>query len=77
MEVNKPENIFFVLYSNQSISELEKYVEKYFNYKMHEFPKSEIDEEDQNKLKNNIENLKKKKYLIIVYMVMDFIIIQI
>ena len=61
MEVNKPENIFFVLYSNQSISELEKYVEKYFNYKMHEFPKSEIDEEDQNKLKNNIENLKKKE----------------
>ena len=61
MEVNKPENVFFVLYSNQTVEELENYVKKYFTYKMHEFPKSEIDKDDQDKLKNNIENLKKKE----------------
>ena len=42
--INRPENIFFSIYSNETIKEMEKYAEKYLNYKMHEFPENEIDE---------------------------------
>jgi len=59
MLVNRPKNIFFVLYSNKTIDDLHNYTEKYFNYTMHKFTNDEIDVEDKKKLKNNIENLKK------------------
>jgi len=58
MLVNKPENIFFTLYSNLTIKGLEEYVEKNFNYKMHEFSNNEIEIDDKNKLIENIKNLK-------------------
>ena len=57
--VNKPENIFFVIYSNLTINELEKYCEKYLNYEMKEFPESEIDILEGKKIFENLENYKK------------------
>ena len=57
MVVNKPENIFFVIYSNMSINTAEEYVRKYFNYKIHEFPENEIDVEDKKKLEKNIKDI--------------------
>ena len=57
MVVNRPENIFFVIYSNMSINVSEKYVKKYFNYKIHEFPENEIDVEDKKKLEKNIKDI--------------------
>ena len=61
MVVNRPENIFFVLYSNLSIKTLEDFVNEEFDYKMHEFSNNEIDIDDQNKLKENIQTLKKEE----------------
>ena len=61
MLVNKPENIFFALYSNLTINALEEYIEKNFNYEMHEFTKNEIDIDDKNKLEENIKNLKQRE----------------
>ena len=58
MVVNRPEKIFFILYSNETLQNLQNYVEKYFNYKMHQFPNNEIDVDDKNQLEKNIENLK-------------------
>ena len=57
MVVNRPENIFFVLYSNMSINVTEEYVKKYFNYKIHEFSDIEIDVEDKKKLEKNIKDI--------------------
>ena len=59
MEVKKPENIFFALYSKKSIKELEEYSKKYFTYEMHKFKDDEIDVEDQKKLRENAENILK------------------
>ena len=56
MEVKKPENIFFALYSKSSIKDLEKYSKKYFTYEMHKFKDDEIDIEDQKKLRENAIN---------------------
>ena len=61
MLVNKPENIFFALYSNLTIKALEEYIEKNFNYEMHEFSNNEIDIDDKNKLIENIKNLKQRE----------------
>ena len=57
MTIKNPENIFFTLYSNKTMKDLEKYVEKYLNYKMHIFPDNDIDVEDKKKLKENIKNV--------------------
>ena len=57
MEIKKPENIFFTLYSNETMETLEKYTKKYFTYKMHEYKKEEIDEEDRKKLIENGKNI--------------------
>ena len=57
MAIKNPKNIFFALYSNKTMNDLEKYVEKYLNYKMHNFPDNEIDIEDKIKLEENIKNL--------------------
>ena len=57
--VNKPENIFFIIYSNLTINELEKYCEKYLNYKMYEFQDNEIDISEGQKIFENLENYKK------------------
>ena len=57
MEVNKPENIFFSLYSNATMNTLENYTKKYFTYKMHEFKDDEIDVEDRKKLIENAKNV--------------------
>ena len=57
MEIKKPENIFFTLYSNETMETLENYTEKYFTYKMHEYKKDEIDEEDRKKLIENGKNI--------------------
>ena len=57
MEIKKPENIFFTLYSNETMETLENYTEKYFTYKMHEYKKNEIDEEDRKKLIENGKNI--------------------
>ena len=54
----RPENIFFTLYSNKTIEEMEKYCEKYFNYEMNEFPDEEIDLKEKENLINNIEKIK-------------------
>ena len=59
--INSPEKIFFVLYSNQTISELEEYSKKYLTYKMHQFTDKEIDQNELNKLKQNYQNLKNKE----------------
>ena len=61
MVSNRPENIFFVLYSNLSINHLEKYVDNNFNYKMHEFKDDEIDLDDKKQLEENIKKLKKEE----------------
>ena len=61
MLVNRPENMFFVLYSNLTIKTLRDFVDKNFNYKMHEFSDDEIDINDKNKLLENIETLKKEE----------------
>ena len=55
--IKKPDNIFFSLFSNESMKTLENYTEKYFTYKMHEFTDNEIDKEDIQKLKQNAENI--------------------
>ena len=55
--IKKPDNIFFSLFSNESMKTLENYTEKYFTYKMHEFNDNEIDKEDIQKLKQNAENI--------------------
>ena len=47
MTINRPENIFFVLLSNKSISILENYAEKYLSYSIHDFKEDEIDVEDK------------------------------
>ena len=57
MEVKKPENIFFSLYSNATMNTLENYTKKYFTYKMHEFKDDEIDVEDRKKLIENAKNI--------------------
>ena len=51
MVVNRPEKMFFVLYSNLTIKTMEDFVNKSFNYEMHEFSNDEIDVNDKNKLK--------------------------
>ena len=56
--INRPENIFFSIYSNVTIKEMEKYAEKYLNYKMHEFPENEIDKFEGKKILENFENFK-------------------
>ena len=55
---NRPENLFFIIYSNLTINELEKYSEKHLNYKMYEFPENEIDKLEKEKLLKNLENFK-------------------
>ena len=60
MTINRPENIFFILLSNKSISTLENYSEKYLSYSMHEFSEDEIDVEDKKKLEKNIKDLNEK-----------------
>ena len=55
---NRPENIFFIIYSNLTINEMEKYSEKHLNYKMFEFPENVIDISEKEKLLKNIENFK-------------------
>ena len=60
MKINRPENIFFVLLSNKSISILENYAEKYLSYSMHDFNEDEIDVEDKKKLEKNIKDLNEK-----------------
>ena len=57
--INRPENIFFILHSNQTIKKLEQYAEKYLNYKMYEFPENEIDKLEGKKIVENLESLKK------------------
>ena len=59
MVVNKPENLFFIFYSNLTMSESEKYIKNNFNYSMHKFPDYEIDKQEKIKLEANIKNLKK------------------
>ena len=59
MVVNKPENLFFIFYSNLTMSESEKYIKNNFNYSMHKFPDYEIDKQEKTKLETNIKNLKK------------------
>ena len=54
----RPENFFFTLYSNMSIQEMEEYCEKYFNYKMNEFPDDEIDIKEKENLIKNIYKMK-------------------
>ena len=58
MVVNKPENIFFVFYSNFTINESKEYIKNNFNYKMYEFPENEIDQEYKKEFEKNIINLK-------------------
>ena len=60
MTINRPENIFFVLLSNESISILENYAEKYLSYSMNQFSEDEIDVEDKKKLEKNIKDLNEK-----------------
>jgi len=60
MTINRPENIFFVLLSNKSISDLENYAEKYLSYSIHDFKEDEIDVEDKKKLEKNIKDLNEK-----------------
>ena len=55
---NKPENLFFILYSNLTIKDLENYSEQYLNYKMHLFPENETDNLEKEKILNNLENYK-------------------
>ena len=57
--IKRPENIFFTLLSNETMHMLENYTEKYFTYKMHEYNDNEIDLDDQKKLIENAENIKK------------------
>ena len=59
MRIKNPKNIFFTLYSNQTINDSEKYIEKYLNYEMHKFSDNEIDLNDKKKLENNILNMEK------------------
>jgi secreted Zn-dependent insulinase-like peptidase len=47
MEVKRPDNIFFSLYSNTDMSILEEYAKKYFTYTMHQYKDNEIDVEDK------------------------------
>ena len=56
--INRPENIFFIMYSNITIKEMENYTVKYLNYKINEFPENEIDKEEGEKILKNLENLK-------------------
>ena len=58
MLVNRPENFFFVFYSNLSMTESENYIKNNFNYQMHEFSDDEIDVQDKKKLEQNIKDLK-------------------
>ena len=57
MEIKKPENIFFSLYSNATMETLENYAKKYFIYKMHKYKDEEIDVEDRKKLIENAKNI--------------------
>ena len=59
MIVNRPEKIFFTFYSNLTLEQSEEYISKNFNYKMHVFPKEELDSQYKKDFENNIENLKK------------------
>ena len=56
--VNKPENLFFILYSNLTIKELENYSEKYLNYEMYLFPENETDKSEEENILYNLENYK-------------------
>ena len=58
MLVNRPENFFFVFYSNLTMDEAEQYIENNFNYSMHKFSDDEIDKEEKIKLETNIKNLR-------------------
>ena len=58
MIVNRPENIFFVFYSNLTINESKEYIKNNFNYKMYEFPENEIDKEYKKEFENNVIKLK-------------------
>lgn len=53
--INKPENLFFLFYSNQTIKDLEKYAEKYLNYKMYKFPENETDKLEEEQLLKNLK----------------------
>ena len=59
MEVKRPDNIFFSLYSNTDMSILEEYAKKYFTYTMHQYKDNEIDVEDKKKLIENAEKIEK------------------
>ena len=58
MVIKNPNQIFFTLYSNKTMSESEEIAKKYLNYKMHIFPDSEIDDEDKKKLEQNMKDIK-------------------
>jgi len=57
--VNKPENIFFLIYSNQTIKEMENYAVKYLNYEMYKFSENETDKIEGEKLLKNIYKFEK------------------
>ena len=57
--INKPENLFFLFYSNQTIKDLEKYAEKYLNYKMYKFPENETDKLEEEQLLKNLKSFEK------------------
>ena len=59
MEIKKPENIFFSLYSSTKMKNLKKYSNDYFTYKMHQYRDDEIDVEDRKKLIENGETITK------------------
>lgn len=59
MEIKKPENIFFSLYSNTTMKKMEDYTNKYFTYTMHKYKDDEIDVEDRKKLIENGETITK------------------
>ena len=52
--VNKPENIFFLIYSNQTIKEMENYAVKYLNYEIYIFPENETDKTEEEQLLKNM-----------------------
>ena len=57
--IQRPENFFFLFYSNQTIKDLEKYAEKYLSYEMYEFPENEIDKKEGEQLIKNFKNFEK------------------
>ena len=59
--IKNPKNIFFSLYSNETIETLENYAKKYLNYTLYNYKINEIDVEDMKKLDKNIQSIKEKE----------------